>query len=119
MSTEFVLEVFSEVQFFRNDCIMLNFFFLYIYTFYYRSYYYYYYSFTVVSFTFDSIDHPSSASRESVILFVVPSPTKLNKRTKKEKKKNRYVARYARNLVFFLYFRSYENVGLKVYEDRV
>lgn len=27
MSTEFVLEVFSEVQFFRNDCIMLNFFF--------------------------------------------------------------------------------------------
>lgn len=68
MSTEFVLEVFSEVQFFRNDCIMLNFF-LYIYTFYYRSYYYYY-SFIVVSFTFDSIDHPSSASRESVIVFV-------------------------------------------------
>lgn len=68
MFTEFVLEVFSEVQFFRNHCIMLHFF-LYIYTFYYRSYYYYY-SFIVVSFTFDSNDHPSSASRESVIIFV-------------------------------------------------
>lgn len=68
MSTEFVLQVFSEVQFFRNYCIMLNFF-LYIYTFYYRSYYYCY-SFIVVSFTFDSIDHSSSASRDYRIVFV-------------------------------------------------
>lgn len=126
MSTEFVLEVFSEVQFFRNDCIMLNFFCTYIHFIIARTII----TILLLLYLLRSIQlttlHPPLANRLSYLfdtlsfLFVVPSPTKLNKRTKKEKKKkNRYVARYARNLVFFLCFRSYENVGLKVYEGRV
>lgn len=86
----------------------------------------------------DSIDYSSSASLESVVVFVrhasfsfccfVTEKTQQNekkrqkKNTKKGKKgkktkRNRSVGGYARNLAIFLYFRSCGNVGnQKVYE---